>query len=223
MTMKQVTILSIENATHDVVHIKTEKPTGIDFVPGQAADVALNTPEMKSELRPFTYTSLPTDEFLEFYIKIYPEHDGVTKQIAKLKQGDSLLIGDTFGDIQYKGEGIFLAGGAGITPFIAMFKNLASQNKTGNNKLIYANKTSKDIIEREYFETLLSDNFTNVLSEEQKEGMEHGYISQGLIKSQAADNDLYYYLCGPPPMMKAVLNHLSALGIKDSKIIKEQF
>lgn len=221
--MKIVKIISIEQATHDVVCIKTEKPASIDYVAGQAVDLALNTSEMKNELRAFTFTSLPTDNFLEFFIKIYPEHNAVTKQIEKLKQEDSLLIGDVFGDIEYKGEGIFIAGGAGITPFIAIFKELKTQNKVGNNKLIFANKTSNDIIEYDYFDNLLGDNFINVLSEEKKDGFEHGYISKALIQSQTNSNELYYYLCGPPPMMDAVLQQLKDLGIDDVKIIKEQF
>ncbi|MCB0444785.1 MAG: flavodoxin reductase [Gelidibacter sp.] len=221
--MKTVKIISIQKTTHDVVHIKTEKPTEIDYLPGQAVDVALNTPQMKDELRAFTFTSLPNDAFLEFYIKIYPEHDGVTKQIATLKKNDTLLIGDTFGDIMYKGEGLFLAGGAGITPFLAILKNLEAQNKIGNNKLIFANKTSKDIIENNYFERLLKTNFTNVLSEEQNAKMQYGYITKELIKSNINNKQQFYYLCGPPPMMDAVLKHLEILGIDKSKIVKEQF
>ncbi|SNT17395.1 Ferredoxin-NADP reductase [Ekhidna lutea] len=223
LVMETVKILSIENATHDVVHLKTEKPADIEYAPGQAVDVALNSAGMENELRAFTITSLPTEPFLEFYIKIYSEHDGVTKQIAKLKKNDTLLIGDVFGDIQYKGVGVFIAGGAGITPFIAIFKDLVSQNKVGNNKLIFANKTSQDIIEGDYFHQHLGKNFINVLSMERKDGFMNGHVSESLIKSQMTSKGLYYYLCGPPPMMDEVLNHLEVLGIKKSKIIIEQF
>ena len=80
--MKQVKILSIENATHDVAHIITEKPKNLVFLPGQAVDVSINTPSWEDELRPFTFTSLPTDNHLEFFIKVYPEHKGVTAQIG---------------------------------------------------------------------------------------------------------------------------------------------
>lgn len=221
--MKQVKILSINKATHDVVCIQTEKPAGLEYITGQAVDVALDTPEMKNELRAFTFTSLPTDDFLEFFIKIYSQHNGVTKAMADLKKGDSLLIGDSFGDIHYKGEGIFIAGGTGVTPFIAILKELEAQNRIGNNTLIFANKTADDIIESTFFYKLLGSNFINVLSEEQKEGMEHGYITQELIRSRVTNNALYYYLCGSPPMMEAVLKQLEALGIDSSKIIKEQF
>ena len=221
--MKQVKILSIENATHDVVHIKTEKPQGISYLPGQAVDVSINKPNLEKELRAFTFTSHPSDEYLEFFIKTYPERNGVTKQIKKLKPNDTLFIGEVFGDIEYKEEGIFIAGGAGITPFIAILKDINQQNKLHNNKLIFANKTSDDIIEEAFFNRLLGKNFINVLSEEEKKGYEHGYITKELIKSQMENQNTCFYLCGPPPMMNAVLKQLKEIGIKDSKIVKEQF
>ena len=221
--MKLVNIKSIENATHNVVHIKTEKPDGISFNPGQAVDVALDKSSWEEELRPFTFASLPTEDQLEFFIKVYPEHKGVTQQIGKLKKNDKLSLGDVFGDIAYKEEGIFIAGGAGITPFISIFKDLEKKQKLGNNKLIFANKTYDDIIDRPYFEGLLGKKFMNVLSQEEKKGCEHGYITKELIKAQIETSNPYFYVCGPPPMMDAVLKELKDLGIDDSKIINEEY
>lgn len=221
--MTAVKITSIEHATHDVMHIRTEKPDSISYLPGQAADISINKPGWENEIRPFTFTSLPTDQFLEFFIKTYPEHAGVTDQIAKLNKNDSLLIGDVYGDIRYENEGIFIAGGAGITPFISIFKNLKRLRKLNNNKLIFANRTTDDIIEQEYFTELLGENFINVLSKEDKVGFEHGYITKELIKSNIENQNTSFYLCGPPPMMEAVLKELKDLRIDSSKIVKEQF
>ncbi|MCX7549984.1 hypothetical protein [Xanthomarina sp. F2636L] len=133
------------------------------------------------------------------------------------------MLGEVFGNIQYKNEGVFIAGGAGITPFITIFKDLKAKNKLGNNKLIFANKTYNDIIERDFLESLLGKNIMNILSEEKKEGCEYGYITKELIKKHIENNNSYFYLCGPPPMMDAVLNQFNALGIKESHIIKEPF
>lgn len=220
--MKPIKIISIDNATHNVYHIVAEKPKELNFKPGQAADVAINKAEWKDEVRPFTFTSLPAENSLSFHIKSYPDHNGVTEQIAKLKKGDSLLIGDVFGAIQYKGEGIFLAGGAGITPFIAILKDLEKQDKIGNNKLIFANSTAKDIVEKSHFKRMLGDNFINILSKEDKEGYHHGYITKEMIQEQIEGNP-YFYLCGPPPMMDAVMKELQELGIEEDKIVKEDF
>ena len=221
--MEQVKIISIEPLTQDVLKIVAEKPAALNFQPGQAVDVSINQPGWEEELRPFTFTSLPNDETIEFTIKTYPAHKGVTNQLRTLQKGDELLIHDVFGDINYKGEGIFIAGGAGVTPFIAILKQLEKEHKIGNNKLIFANKTTADIILKDRFSQLLGDHFINILSDEKTETYAYGHISADLIKKYSDGSTNYFYLCGPDPMMQAVERQLSSLGISEDHIVKEGF
>lgn len=218
-----VKILSIEKLTHDVLKIVAEKPTKLTYQPGQAVDISINKKEWKKELRAFTFTSLPNDTNIEFTIKTYPDHKGVTNELLKLDTGDEIIIHDPFGDIKYQGEGIFIAGGAGVTPFLAILRQLEKEKQVGNNKLIFANKTKADIIHESYFKNLLGNQFINILSDETRTGYEHGFISAELIKKQIDKNTSYFYVCGPEPMMNAVEKHLSSLGIKQDKIVKEAF
>lgn len=222
MTHK-IKILEIEKLTHDVLKISAQKPEGYIYTPGQAADLSIDHPDWKEKLRAFTFTSLPSDAHLEFNIKTYPSHKGVTNQLLNLSTGDTLLLQEPFGEIAYKGEGLFLAGGAGVTPFIAILKQLEKEGKIGQNKLIFANKTAKDIILKDWFSKLLGKNFINILSDENNSAYKHGYISAELIESHAGKETSYFYLCGPNPMMDAVEKHLSVLGIPENKIIKEGF
>lgn len=206
------------------MYIIAEKPNNLSFQPGQATDVSIATPKWEDEKRPFTFTSLPKEGQIEFYIKVYSDHDGVTNQIGKLERGDSLNIGDVFGAIEYQEEGIFIAGGAGVTPFISILKSLDDENKIGNNKLIFAKKKFEDIIHREYFEKLLGENMINVLSDEDKEGCEKGFITKEIIeKAREESKNQYFYLCGPPKMMDSVLEELKGLGVEDKYIVKEDF
>lgn len=221
--MSKVKIRKIENTTHDVKHIVTTRPPEIKFTPGQAVDVSIDKLEWRDELRPFTFTGLPEEDQLEFNIKIYRDHNGVTDQIANLEPGDELLLGEVFGAIEYKGEGIFLAGGAGVTPFIAIFKDLERKNKLGKNKLIFANKKVTDIILHDYFDKILGDNFINVLSQESGTPYKHGHITRQIIAEQMDASNPYIYLCGPPPMMDAMHKHLDELGVPKSRIVEEDF
>lgn len=218
-----VRILSEEKITHDVLKIVTEKPDGLVYNPGQAVDISINKHGWEKELRPFTFTSLMEDNYLEFTIKTYPEHKGVTEQLLLLSPGDELFIHDVFGDIAYKGEGIFIAGGAGVTPFLAILKQLEKQKEIGNNILIFANKTKADIIDDDKLSKLLGKNFINVLSGEEYAGYEHGYITAELIKKHTDENAKYVYLCGPEPMMEAIEKQLASIGVEDSFIVKEKF
>ncbi len=218
-----VKIRFLEKLTHDVIRVQFEKPKGYFFIPGQAADISFNEEQWKDKLSCFTFTSLPEDDFLEFTIKTYPTRERVTNKLLYAKVGDEIILQEPFGDIKNHGEGIFIAGGAGITPFIAILKVLEKEGKIGNSKLIFANKTVNDIIDEKYFDKILGKNFINVLSDEDLEAYEHGYITAELIKKYANKTTEKYYLCGPPPMMDAVKKSLDSLGITEDKIIKESF
>lgn len=216
-------IQSIEHLTHDVLRVILNKPEGLTYIPGQAVDIALNKPNWSEKKNCFTFTSLPDDDHIEFTIKTYPDHHGMTNELLSSQPGDEVFVYNPFGDIYFKGPGIFIAGGAGVTPFIAIFKNLEKQNKLNGNKLLFANKEKADIILEDYFNAILDKNFINILSNENLAGYEHGYISAELIKKYSEENLKYYYLCGPPPMMAAVEGHLASLGIGEEFIIKEGF
>jgi ferredoxin-NADP reductase len=218
-----VRIKSIEKLTHDVIRVVAEKPPAYHFTPGQATEVAINKAGWQEEKRPFTFTCLPDQDYIEFTIKIYPSHQGVTNRLLQLKEGDELILHEVFGDIAYKGEGVFIAGGAGITPFIAIFRHLQSQNKVANNTLIFANKTRADIILEAEFKHLLGDHFINILSDEKLDGYGHGFITEDFLRSSITGLNPYMYVCGPPPMMDAVEKILSGLGVAEKFIIKEAF
>jgi ferredoxin-NADP reductase len=216
-----IKVLSADLITRDVLQILAEKPDKAVFTPGQAAEISIDKEGWKAEKRPFTFTSLPDDKFLRFTIKTYPAHNGVTKQLLNLRKNDELIIHDIFGAITYKGEGVFIAGGAGVTPFISIFKYLESINEIGNNKLIFANKTSDDIILRYEFERLLDNNFVNILSDEVNKLFYHGYITLNFLKEHIVNINKNIYLCGPPPMMDAVEKILRVMNFDEKLLVRE--
>jgi len=216
-----VKILSIEQITHDVKRFQVEKPEGYSFIPGQATEVSINTFDLKDEKKPFTFTCLNSEPFLEFTIKIYPSHNGVTNELGKLKPGAELIIRDVWGAISYKGKGVFIAGGAGITPFISIFRDLRTKNEISGNILIFANKTRADIILEDELKEMLGNTFINILSDEKINGYFHGLITGDFLKANIGDSVRNFYLCGPPPMMDAVKKQLASLGVGDNSITLE--
>lgn len=217
-----VKIISVEPVTHDVKRFTIQKPEGFTFIPGQATEVSVNTPALKNEKRPFTFTSLNDNKHLEFTIKIYDSHNGVTKELGKLKHGDELIIRDVWGAIEYKGEGVFIAGGAGVTPFIAILRQLQADNKIANNKLIFTNKTEKDIILRKEFNEMLGKNFINTLTDEKKEGYENGRIDYTFLKEKIDNFKQHFYVCGPPQFVTAISGALTQLGAKTDTVVFEK-
>lgn len=222
--MKEYTvrILGIDQITHDVRQFRVEKPDGFTFVPGQATSVSVNTPELRKKRRPFTFTGLNSDPFLEFIIKIYPSKQGVTAELEELKPGDELIIGNGWGAISYKGAGVFIAGGAGITPFIAIFRHLRTEGALAGNKLIFANRTRADIILESEFKEMLGEAFINILSDETDGGKyATGFIDAEFLRANISPDDENFYLCGPPPMMDSVKQHLASLGVGENAITLE--
>ncbi len=217
-----VKIITVESVTHDVKRFIVEKPSDYEFSAGQATDVSINTPAFKNEKRPFTFTSLNDNEHLEFTIKIYPSHDGITKELGMLKQGDELIIRDSWGAIKYNGEGVFIAGGAGITPFIAILKQLYENNKIANNKLIFTNKTESDIILKNEFNKMLGENFINTLTHEKKDGYENRRIDNTFLKEKITDFSQHFYVCGPPSFVEAMSDALGSLGAKSEAVVFEK-
>lgn len=133
------------------------------------------------------------------------------------------MLHEIFGKIAYKKEGVFIAGGAGVTPFISIFRYLQANSLTGNNKLIFANKTQADIILKAEFQKLPGNNFINILSNEKINGYANGHITEKFITENCDIKNQLFYLCGPPPMIEAIELQLANLKVPDSSIIKEIF
>lgn len=222
MSEHKVKIKSTNKVTHDVREFVVDKPEGFEFTPGQATEVDINKPGWRKEDRPFTFTSLPEDDYLEFTVKTYPERNGVTDKLRDLEVSDEFLIHEPFGAIKYDGEGYFIAGGAGVTPFIAILRKLNKEDNLGDNKLLFSNKTKTDIIRGDEFSKMLGDNFINILSEEKAEEYEHGHFSREFFKKYVDDFGKKFYVCGPPDMIEAVVEQLKELGANEDSIITEE-
>jgi ferredoxin-NADP reductase len=214
-----VKIKTVENVTHDVKRFQCEKPEEYDFIPGQATEVSINKKGWEEERRPFTFTSLNESTDLEFTIKIYSDHPGVTNELNALKPGNELIVRDVWGAIEYKGPGYFIAGGAGITPFIAILRQLKRENKLDGNKLFFSNKTERDIILKEELSSMLNGNAIYTITDEPSKAYHHGFINEQFLRENVDDFTKHFYLCGPPKMIEALENILVKLGASAEAVV----
>jgi len=217
-----VKVLKFDFVTHNVKRFIVEKPEGYRFVAGQATDIAINRPTLENELRPFTFTSLNEADHLEFIIKIYKGHNGVTEKLLEVNEGDELILHEVFGAISYQGPGLFIAGGAGITPFIGILRQLQLKNELSGVTLLFANRTVDDIILHDELKTTLSDKFINVLEITDDPGMKKGYISTELLKQHIPGREQYCYVCGPEKFTAIMIEKLLELGVSKQQITIEQ-
>lgn len=219
---RAVKILMTEFVTHDVMRFILQKPRGFKCLPGQGALVSVNDPKWREDPHPFTPTSLADDGVLEFTIKGYPSHHGLTERLHQCRAGDELVVGSVFGALQYKGPGVFIAGGAGITPFIAIFRQLAREEKLAGNTLLFSNKTRDDVILEKELRHYLGDRCILTLSREGSPGYENRKIDEAFLREKVPDFRRNFYLCGPPPMVEAITETLRKLGAKTDNVVFEQ-
>lgn len=217
-----VKIISVKQVTHNVKQFRLEKPQGYTFIPGQATELSINLEQWKDEKRPFTFTCLNTDDYLEFTIKTYTDHNGVTNQLSKLNIGDEVIIRDVWGAIEYKGEGYFIAGGAGITPFIAILRQLNNDGAIGNNKLFFSNKTDKDIILSDELKSILGANAVFTVTGQKDSQYDTRRIDADFLKAEVKDFSKHFYVCGPDAMVEEISGLLSELGADTESVVFER-
>ena len=218
----RVKILGTEYLTHDVKRITVERPRGYVFTPGQATDVAVDAPGWTDQLRPFTFTGLTTSRHLEFSIKVYRDHHGVTGQIGLVHAGDHLILHEPFGAISYQGPGFFIAGGAGVTPFIAILRDLHHRKKLRGNTLLLTNKTASDVILDGEFTKMLGRHFLKVFTRERVIGFHERRIDRDMLITLVQDFDQHFYVCGPEAFVAGMNRLLTDLGASAEKLVFER-
>ncbi|WP_322989858.1 FAD-binding oxidoreductase [Hoeflea sp.] len=109
----RMTLKRIEPVTHDTYHLVFDRPEGFQYSPGQGVDLYLLKPGWEDEGRPFTPVSLPHEPTLEFVIKSYPDHHGMTEQIGALKAGEDVLIKEPSARSPIRGRACSLPAGQG--------------------------------------------------------------------------------------------------------------
>ncbi|SEW41695.1 hypothetical protein SAMN04488515_2867 [Cognatiyoonia koreensis] len=216
-----LTLQGIKPVTHDTYMLTFNRPEGFDFEAGQATNLAFDEKGWRDAERPFTMTSLPDQKnALEFVIKSYPEKDGVTDEIPNMNPGDQVIADDPFGAITDHGPGVFIAAGAGITPFIAILRAHAKKGAM-NCQLIYVNETDADIILKGEFDQMNGLETIYLVSDQDDTAHEKGKPDKETLSGIISDFDQTFYICGPGDMVDDVRNSLKELGAAEDKIITE--
>ena len=217
----QVTLLETTQLTSDTRIYVFTKPEQYGFEPGQATELALDQDGWRDEARPFTFVSDPAADVLSIVIKSYPDRDGVTKRLPLLQPGETVLIDEPWGAIQDKGRGVFIAGGAGITPFIGILRHRVRRGELSGSHLIFANKTWDDIILRPLWTAMDGLEASFVLSDDDS-GDRKGRLDAEMLDDLVDDWSQTFYLCGPPDMEDAIAEALKARGVPGDRIVREE-
>ena len=214
-------LLLSQYVTHDVKRFICSKPNGFEFTSGEAVEIAIAKNGWEKEARPFTPTSTQSDNVIEFIIKKYSDHDGVTKRLHSLEVGANLKLSESFGTIKFQGPGVFIAGGAGITPFISILRS-NQNNNSDSNTVIFSNKTPKDTILEKELDILTRGNLVRVYTDEAPPGNKNQRIDESYLAGKISNFKQNFYVCGPPKFTEDINKYLVSLGADPKTVTLER-
>ena len=116
---------------------------------------------------------------------------------------------------------IGIAGGSGIAPFLSMARAIADGTEDFELTLLYGSRTEQEILFKEELEELeqKSDKIhvVHVLSDEEKEGYRHGFITAELIKEHL-NGDKSVFVCGSQGMYDYIRKEAEKLSIPAKRL-----
>jgi cytochrome-b5 reductase len=224
-------IIGIESITHDTkaFRFKLNDNEALDFLPG---DHLMMHAEIDGQVhkRPYTPSSTPDDSgFFEIIIKRYPE-GLMSRNVHAKGVGDQVTLqgptpGGHFEEGMAKRIGM-VAGGAGVTPMIAIIRTAIRRGWDVDMVLLFANKTVDDIILLDEFEKLAKKhgNFRVefIVDTAPEDWRGHiGHIDESFLAEHLPkpSDDTMVFLCGPPMMEFKLRQKMLSLGHEKKSLI----
>ncbi len=194
------------------------------FLAGQYVSVFLSI--NGSELtRPYTICSSPADVAEgEYSILVKKVPDGFVSNyiLQNWKKGDRVSISGPEGNFYHEplrdpDQIVGLSGGSGITPFYSMAQAIRDGVADYSLTLLYGCKKESEILFRKELDAIAAEcpkfKVIYVLSDEEQEGFEHGFLSADLISKYAPDGAYSIFACGPAVMYDFLRKEVAKLDI----------
>ena len=215
------------------VAVTADQHDGIPFRPGQFAYLKVGRSPFVFEEHPFSMSSAATSPHRkEFTIKALGDF---TELLSGLRPGRAVYLDGAYGAMTTDGlessRGfVFIAGGIGITPMLSMLRTLAARGDRRRHQLYVAARSVGDLIQRSAVVELsqrLDLTVVDVLADPPADWTgERGRIGYELLDRRLPRRSrryLDYFLCGPPPMVLSVEEHLLGLAVSPRRIHTERF
>jgi len=155
-----------------------------------------------------------------------------------LKPGDKVTVSGPYGEFMAKDtdrEMCYVGGGAGMAPLRShILHQLDGIHTKRKISFWYGARSKKEMFYDDIFRDLEKryDNFTYHISLSNPDEEDHWDGMTGFIHTHLCDEylckhedptEIEFYLCGPPPMINAIINALYDLGVEDDMIFFDKF
>ncbi len=237
MAVHEVRLTRREVVAEGTMAFHFSKPSGFRHQAGQSLLMTLiNAPETDGEgdARTFTIASAPYEAELMIATRM---RDTAFKRVLKtVPIGTAVRIDGPGGEMVLHDDpsrpAVFLAGGIGITPFLAITRHAAYQRLPHRLYLFYSNRRPEDaafLSELQGMEQL-NPNYRLIATMTEPEKSSAPWSGEtGLIRRQQLERHLddiagpMYYFAGPPAMTNAMRQMLADIGIGELAMRYEEF
>ena len=209
----QTTVHSIEEVGKDYFYIQLKAPKEFQHQAGQYTIFELEDSDGSFPCYYSIASSPKSNGIIDFCI-MNKDGSRSTAIYRNMKAGDEVKVASPkgkFGLSGAKGPKVFVAGGSGISPIRAMIQSLIEAGNSDDPvHLIYGCRSSDSVPFSQEFQGLSESqaHFNQWICVESGEnnGYKSGRVTEFLDEAYVQGSE--FYLCGPPPMVKAVQNHL---------------
>ena len=201
------------------------------FRAGQYVSVSLKIGD-SCVTRPYSISSSPKlTKDGRIHITVKGSRNGFVADyiLRDLKEGDSVLVSGPEGRFYHdplrdSHNVVAVAGGSGITPFLSMAYAIRDGLEDFNLTILYGSRTEESILFRNELESITEETdkvrVVHVLSDEEKPGFEHGFITADLIRKYAPE-DYSLFICGPQALYSFMEGVVSELNLPARRVRRE--
>lgn len=237
MAIHEARLVRREAVAEGTMAFHFSKPSGFRHQAGQSLLMTLiNPPETDSEgdSRTFTVASAPHEA--ELMIATRMRDTAFKRFLKRAPVGTTVRVDGPNGEMVLHEDvarpAVFLAGGIGITPFIAMARQAATERLPHRLYLFYSNRRPEDaafLPELQGMEQL-NPKYRLIATMTEPENSAHpwsgekGFIRRELLEGHLPDlTGPIYYFAGPPSMTMAMQQMLADIGISEQNMRYEEF
>ena len=229
--MPDITLRRREPVAEGTFAFYFDKPADFSHEAGQNAMFSLIEPGPMDDAGPsraFTIASAPHER--ELMIATRMRDSAFKRTLAALPMGAKISMDGPAGLMTLHEDAsrpaVFLAGGIGITPFLAIARDAAARRLPHRLLLIYSNRRPQDAAFLDELKRMESPNFrlvTTMTAAPDWKG-ETRLIGRELLAKHVPDvRAPVYYFAGPPGMTMAVQGMLRELGVGEEDMRSEEF
>jgi benzoate/toluate 1,2-dioxygenase reductase component len=207
--------------------LKVDPASSLSFLPGQYVNIAVPGTDQK---RSYSFSSPPGAQEVSFLVRDIPRGQMSTYLRERGEPGAPMDFTGPAGAFylrEIKRPLLFLAGGTGLAPFLAMLGKIAQAGSEHPIHMVYGVTNDPDLVAVDTLEAFAKQvpgfTFSCCVADEGSAYPRKGYVTRYIESGHLNGGDVDVYLCGPPPMVDAVRRWLGEQGVSPANFYYEKF